>query len=294
MSKNTIGVQNVPGQARQYVLTPLSANFLNNGTKFSDVTFSIPGFYCRKPNLLYTTLRLTSAYFPDSYYIVCAPYTTLELNGQLIVLPEGDYTPKQFGNLISSYLVNGTNTIVNDKFIFTSTQPFTFGDKTTSFQYLGFLKNTSISSKPNTDANGTSVYYISMPCAYQFNNPYSYFIVADPVINLATNTLTKNKYFWEVLIDQNNKTTVYENPTVVPYELEPSTNIDSLNIKIQDLNGNYIDFNGNYWTVVLQIIEYDDYYIPGNSDNNVTGNPASYPNFYGSTIGFETKRRRLF
>lgn len=296
MSKNfsVLGTQVIPGNTRQYVLTPQSATTLFNGNKYSNMFFNIPGFYAKKANLAFTTVSITRAYFPDSYYVVSEPYNVIEINNFLHVLPVGDYAPCEFGWLIASYLPNGTSTIVNNKYIFTSTVAFSFGLKSTCQQYVGFDYNTTINAISNTDSKNNTIYYAEMPNSYQFNYPYSYYIQSDPVLNFNYNTKTKSKFFWEILINPTEKKTLYTNETGLMYELNPSNNIDGILIQIKDINDNFINFNGDSWTLVIQITEHENFYSAGDTTNNslVNNDVYTYPDFFSQQVRFENTRKR--
>ncbi|NDC96283.1 hypothetical protein EBZ38_06755 [bacterium] len=261
--------------------------------------FYIPGVYYKSQHTSYSTIRVVRASFPDSYYKVSSPYNVLNVvsssgENKTFVLPEGDYEPKEFANLVSSYLIESTNNIVNNKYIFTSTQYFEFGIKTTCNQHIGMNEKSILKSKPNTDSNGTTIYYISMPNVFQFDYPYSYFIHSDSSLNYNLNTKTNTRYFWEVIIDNANSTTQYINTTNSIQPIQPSNNFDNVIIEIKDINGNYINFNGAYWTIAIEISECLNYYDYGDTNPSLTtNNVALLPNFYGNEVGFEGKRRRL-
>jgi hypothetical protein len=255
-----------------YTLTSFAAKQYRNANKLSDLTFYIPGFYRNTQHTNYSTVRIVRAIIPLSSYVVDEPYDKLEISGELNSLPQGDYTPEEFGQLIASYLPNGTSTIANYVYTFTSTAPFIIGKNTTCTTQLGMDVKTPIYSKTIVDPDGSEIEYATMPNQFSFDIPDSFYIYIDE-LNNSLNVKTNQKYFWQILNTHPQDSQLnYENNTNSVVTIPPNSSIDYLNIQIKDVNGNFIDFHGVEWTLVFEVSEYLNY--PDTTPStNLTGDP---------------------
>lgn len=223
----------------------------NNLTLLSNVNFSFVGLLKQDTNIINSSIQLIDAQIPVSFYTINAVNNVLTytVSGTTytITIPVGNYNANTLITvMISKFSLNGhtiTPTIskINGLLTFTGTVDFIFKKTgSTIFTILGFTVDSSSSS-------------------FILNALYPLNLLGIKRLSILSNSLAINSYTSNNNSTQNILGTIeIDAPTfgLVMYRnlsnmsgILKVNKIDSIDISIQDEDGNYIDFNNINWTM---------------------------------------------
>lgn len=243
---------------RQFYLSSNSSSaFKNNGSYNSDIRFNIPNFIKDNDSILYTTIKLSHAQIPYSFYIINNYNNYFRVNNNDIYIENGNYTGTTLINEINKQLIsydpqmNMYLNTVNGKIVLTSNSSFTVDmTKSRIYKILGFesgiyngifdgsLSQYKLTSLFPLDLLGTRNVFIKI------NN-----VIIDN-LNLSTNDKTTLK---SIPVNVQPYGIIKYNNTEGTESFISNTNIDYLDVEITDDNNDNINFNGIDWNLCIEI-----------------------------------------
>lgn len=249
-----------------------SATSYLNGTLKSNVSFNFKNILRDEPNIIYSTIGISSAQIPVSYYTINEYNNVLVTNLGIVTITPGNYNAStlraELNARFLSTVITGMVVTINSstgKLVFTASVAFTFLTVTgalfppvysTALDILGF-ENQTYSSVANI-----------------INAPYLLNLLGIQQLRISSSALacsnsSSNQMGETNLIGVVQSTAppfgmiLYANQT--SYSVLRSKNISLIDIQILDENGNYIDFNNVDWTISLQLTIYRRIPLPSNS-----------------------------
>lgn len=238
-------------------LTPSSADGFNNGTAFSDVFFNINKYFTDfNPNEI-CTIKLISAVFPSSCYIVRTgindSFRLVYSNiSHTITIPAGNYDVYTFASTIKGLLTDIANfslqysavsgkyvmicNEVNDLFSIIPGVTYRFFGADENVTYTSVLGN--IQFPFLADFSGISKFRLE--CQQVPSDNYATVSAINFLAEIPNKTNAYGITYW----DTNDDYEVY-----IPI----SQQLTFLNIVVKDQYNRFIDFNRIDWNIVLQI-----------------------------------------
>ena len=238
----------------QIFLNSKNANRFNNGT--SDVDF-----YLKNLEVLsqyYIHLSVKHAVIPYSFYNINFNNNILQIRLfnstgyseiQTVSISYGNHNINTLlaelkAQLSSSFTIT-FNSITNKITFTNSTYDFAILLISSCLELIGFSSLTDIYSNNKTLTSNTNVNLQSVQCICIRRNMQTNSITSgnqNNVSTLASIPISNQPYTTIAFINQtNHKVNLYNN------------NLNTINIKLLDQNGNIIDLNGLHWSMTLQL-----------------------------------------
>jgi hypothetical protein len=249
-----------------------SATTYLNSTLKSNVSFNFKNILRDEKDIIYSTIGVSTAQIPVSYYTINANNNTLSvpIYAGTLTIPVGNYnatsliTAMNAGFLTFSFIVASINRLTG-KLSFSAGSPgypISFSRTgSTAWDILGF--DTNVASYSGT---GSPILSITAPhplnllgiqqlrinsSAFACSNSNSTTMGESNLIGVIQSTAAP---FGMIL---------YTNQT--SYSILKSRNISLIDIQILDENGNYVDFNNIDWTLTFQLTTFRRIPLPSNS-----------------------------
>lgn len=221
-----------------------------NGTLKSNVSFNFKNILRDEPDIIYSTIGISSAQIPVSYFTVNEYNNNLATGLGNITMTRGNYNASSLRAELQTRLlavgITGMVVTINSstgRLVFTASIPFTFLPSI-AMDILGFT-NESISSVGNIinapfllNLLGIQQLRINSS-ALSCNNSNSTQMGESNLIGVVQSTAPP---FGMIL---------YANQT--SYSVLRNKNISLIDIQIFDEDSNFIDFNNIDWTITLQL-----------------------------------------
>ena len=239
-----------------------SATTYLNGTLKSNVTFNFKNILREESGIIYSTIGVSSAQIPVSYYTVNEYNNVLVTNLGIVTITSGNYTASTLRTELTTRLlaIGITGMVVTispttGRLTFTASAPFTF-IPSPAFDILGF-------DYVNYNSVGniiTAPYLLNLLGIQQLRINSS---------ALACNNSNSTQMGESNLIGVVQSTAppygmiLYANAT--SYSILRAKNISLIDIQILDENGFFVDFNNVDWTISLQLTIFRRIPLPSNS-----------------------------
>jgi hypothetical protein len=198
-------------------------------------------------SLSISVLNFTS---PISFYQINSTNNKISINGNIIIIPDGNYNVITFMNYFNSIspTIQLSINYNNSKFTLTSSSNFTINKSSTLYNVMGFKENTIY-----TSILSNSNYIINLPFCCNFSGINSFNIKINNIstrnINSFDNCLSSIIASIPINGQQNNM--IYYNK-IQDFEFSVNSNVlDYFDISIQDDLDNYIDFNNQNWNMTI-------------------------------------------
>jgi hypothetical protein len=233
-----------------------------NGALKSNVSFNFKNILRDEPDIIYSTIGISSAQIPVSYFTINEYNNILSTGLGDITITRGNYNASTLRAELTTRLVavgiTGMVVTINSstgKLIFTSSIPFTFLSSS-ALDILGFdnLTYTSVANVINAPylLNLLGIQQLRInSSALSCSNSNSTQMGESNLIGVVQSTAPP---FGMIL---------YANQT--SYSVLRSKNISLIDIQVLDENSNYVDFNNIDWTITLQLTTYRRIPLPSNS-----------------------------
>lgn len=245
---------NIDSKFRNIISYPNSSNFVfNKVDELIDGTYNIEPF--NEKNVI--EMKLSSLELPNTIYYILSSRgnNILKLGITDIIVPNGFYTKQELVDYLDLTFdtlgvdVSYSSTTCKVTFINNSGFSITFPSSGTSYfslgQILGFLTTDTILTATTITATNT------------MRDPQmAYFFLR---INDFGNIINKNRrYVSKILTDNQSRYNAYNQETIIKLmnniiKFDQPTDINRLNISLEDEFGNNIDLNGNDWSFTLEI-----------------------------------------
>jgi hypothetical protein len=239
-----------------------SATTYLNGTLKSNVSFNFKNILRDEPDIIYSTIGISSAQIPVSYYTINEFNNVLATGLGNVTITWGNYNASTLRAELTTRLlavgITGMVVTINSstgKLIFTASIPFSFLPSI-AMDILGF-ENTTYTSVANII---TAPYLLNLlgiqqlrinSSALACSNSNSTQMGESNLIGVVQSTAPP---FGMIL---------YANQT--SYSVLRGKNISLIDIQILDENGFYVDFNNVDWTISLQLTIFRRIPLPSNS-----------------------------
>jgi len=224
--------------SKQINLSSTSAT-MSNGSKNSNLLFTLPGLLKFNQHILYNQISLTHAEIPYSFYTINSTNNKLYINSTLYTLTSGNYNATTFKTMLLGLIPAGyslnLNTI-NGIFTLSYNSNFTINNTSTCYKILGLAKNTNYTSTSNS---------LTFPYPCNFLGVNRLKIKSNVLINnnIDTNSNGRNNVLTTIPVNTANYgLIIYENKVNFKC-LFPNTNLDYIDIVITDEDDNELDFN---------------------------------------------------
>ena len=239
-----------------------SATTYLNGTLKSNVSFNFKNILRDEPDIIYSTIGISSAQIPVSYFTVNEYNNVLVTNLGIVTITSGNYTASTLRTELTTQLIaiGITGMVVTispttGRLTFTASAPFTF-IPSPAFDILGFdyVNYTSVANII------TAPYLLNLLGIQQLRINSS---------ALACSNSNSTQMGESNLIGVVQSTAppygmiLYANQT--SYSVLRNKNISLIDIQILDENSNYVDFNNIDWTITIQLTIYRRVPLPSNS-----------------------------
>ena len=223
----------------------------------SDIDFQLP--IIEVPDQHYIHLSVLHAVIPYSFYNVDNTNNVLYIQQttgvstyiyQTIIIPSGNYNAYQLQQFLNTNISNTTTTynVITNKFTFVNSLYNFYIDVniSTCLNLLGFtVSNTYTTSLLKTLTSNNCVNLLTKMCvcivsefnslSFNNSNPYSSNVLCSIPINTPPYSLINYQN------NSNHRINTYNN------------NINSINIKLIDQQGNLLNLNGGYFSLTLMI-----------------------------------------
>lgn len=241
-----------------------SATAYLNGTLKSNVNFNFKNILRDEPDIIYSTIGISTAQIPVSYYTINEYNNVLVTDAGVVTITRGNYTASTLRAVLKTELlilgITGMVVTINSstgRLVFTASIPFTFTGGS-AFDILGFVPNIVYLSDENNII--TAPYLLNLlgiqqlrinSSALACSNSNSTQMGESNLIGVIQSTAPP---FGMIL---------YANQT--SYSVLKSKNVSIIDIQILDEDGNFVDFNNVDWTISLQLTIFRKIPIPTNS-----------------------------
>jgi len=239
-----------------------SATTYLNGTLKSNVTFNFKNILREEPDIIYSTIGISTAQIPVSYFTVNEYNNVLATGLGNVTITRGNYNASTLRTELQTRLlavgITGMVVTINSstgRLVFTASIPFSFLPSI-ALDILGF-DNTTYTSVGNV-----------------INAPYLLNLLGIQQLRINSNALACSNSNSTQMGESNIIGVIqstappfgmilYANQT--SYSVLRSKSVSLIDIQILDENGNFVDFNNVDWTLTLQLTLFRKIPIPTNS-----------------------------
>lgn len=221
----------------------------------SKIRYYINNIIDKSPVVLYTSVKLSHAELPYSFYIINEYNNQFIINSQTIEVPFGNYNAIDLLNILNTLLSqNGitasfTFNTSNGKYSITSSSPFTI-QSATIYGVIGLDKNTNY----NGIFNGvTQLYQITFPYLVNTGGSKNIYVESNFITDNFQTLSNKNGILKSIPINVPPYGIIMYNNNENLETIVKNRDLPYLEISLLDDDGNLIDFNGLDWNICLEI-----------------------------------------
>jgi len=243
-----------------------SATTYLNGTLKSNVSFNFKNILRDEKDIIYSTIGVSTAQIPVSYYTINETNNVLRTNLGLVTITKGNYNASTLRAELTTRFIavgyTGINITINSStgvLIFLNIASFSIlPTNSTAYDILGFVDGTTYTSGGAN--NIIAPYPLNLLGIQQLRINSSAFACSN------SNSTTMGESNLVGVIQSTAAPfgmILYANQT--SYSVLKSRNISLIDIQILDENGNYVDFNNIDWTLTFQLTTFKRIPLPSNS-----------------------------